>query len=182
MARFAPIRARHRSPAAFLPLSLDLGREEKNSTERRADGQRVSNGAFASAGTGARSALPGRSAIATRPGILKTSSLANADRREKTNSFLPNLNPGKGTGKGSHTPRFPSASQLTTLFRGERAKRRFRFRPLTPKEMLAANATTGTVSWVWHRFFSENSLNLFTAFMKKGKTTLAYELAMAVAR
>jgi hypothetical protein len=55
------------------------------------------------------------------------------------------------------------------------------FRPLTAAEILRDTQSTRMV-WVWDRFIPEGSLVLLSAFMKVGKSTLGYELAMAVVR
>jgi AAA domain-containing protein len=54
------------------------------------------------------------------------------------------------------------------------------FRPLSAAELLAREPQP--LVWVWEPFLPEGTLNLLVAFMKVGKSTLVYALALAVAQ
>jgi hypothetical protein len=54
------------------------------------------------------------------------------------------------------------------------------FRPLSAAELFSQEPEP--LTWVWHRFIPDGTLVLLVAFMKMGKSTLAYQLAVAVAQ
>jgi predicted ATP-dependent serine protease len=54
------------------------------------------------------------------------------------------------------------------------------FRPYTAAELLAK--TPAKRRWVWDRYLPEGALALLTAYMRVGKTSFVYPLALAVAR
>ena len=54
------------------------------------------------------------------------------------------------------------------------------FRPIAAAELLATPAAP--ITWVWEPYLPEGALALLAAFMKVGKSTFAYALAIAVAR
>jgi AAA domain len=55
-----------------------------------------------------------------------------------------------------------------------------RFRPVLLADLLAQ--VPDRTPWVWERYMAEGSLAVLAAFMKVGKSTLAYALAVAVAQ
>src|SRR5688500_10072374 len=54
------------------------------------------------------------------------------------------------------------------------------FSPITAKDLLAQNP--GAIKWIWEPYLPEGTLILLVAYMKVGKSTLVYSLAVAVAR
>src|SRR5438128_2619117 len=54
------------------------------------------------------------------------------------------------------------------------------FHPVSADELL--NNEPEPVVWVWHRFIASGRLTLLSAYAKVGKSTFAYQLAIAVAQ
>ena len=73
----------------------------------------------------------------------------------------------------------PNSSVLFPPLKGPLGKEKI-FRPLTAEQILASEA--GPIPWVWDPFLPRGTLALLVAFMKVGKSTFIYALALAVAR
>ena len=54
------------------------------------------------------------------------------------------------------------------------------FHPVTAADLLAQKPEP--IVWVWEHFLPEGALNLLVAYMKVGKSTFTYAIAVAVAR
>jgi hypothetical protein len=73
----------------------------------------------------------------------------------------------------------PAPSLLFPPLKGPLGKEKI-FQPRTAEEILASEA--GPIPWVWDPFLPRGTLALLVAFMKVGKSTFIYALALAVAR
>src|SRR5262245_17824164 len=79
----------------------------------------------------------------------------------REDAFLSHLSPEEG--KAAKKEPDPTRFALPT---SRQAKRRWRFRPLTAREMLVSRAATTPRRWVVDKLIPENSLAELTAFMK----------------
>jgi hypothetical protein len=86
-------------------------------------------------------------------------------------------NPALSLGEGNE---FPPDLSLTSA-QNDVSDECGTFRPLKASEILTYAKSTPMV-WVWDRFIPQGSLVVLSSFMKVGKTELAYEFAMEVAR
>lgn len=130
---------------------------------------------------GSKSLLPGQSTADDRAFLLSLP-LALAGKAKhhpssREDAFLSQLSLDKE--KAAKQSPNPARFFLPTT---RRAKRRWRFRPYTAKEMLASKAATEPRRWIVDTLIPENSLAQLTAFMKVGKSTFIYQLALAIAR
>jgi hypothetical protein len=56
------------------------------------------------------------------------------------------------------------------------------FHPLTSAQILKTTEANQPIPWIWHRWIAEGHLAVFSSSPKIGKSTLIYELALAVSR
>jgi AAA domain len=127
----------------------------------------------------AQAASTGRS-LPDDPASLPSLPLAFAGKAKQHAAInaasLPHQRPKEG--KAATQPD-PARFSLPT---SPKARKQWRLRPLTAKEILRHKAVTTPRRWIVDKLIPEHALVEFTAFMKLGKSTFIYELAVAIAR